>query len=98
LVILQLKNLITIFIKKKKLRRKFFNYRTKTFLILVPETLACISNTANLVANSSNQNDTPSKIQKIIGSNLPRHILQRKQVAKLNKKKLIENNEKENNN
>ena len=34
----------------------------------------------------------------MIGSNLPRHILQRKQVAKLNKKKMIENKDKENSN
>jgi hypothetical protein len=61
------------------------------FFYLVPE--GCLSNTSNLNASS---NDTPSKLQKLIISSLPRHILQRKQVAKLNKKKLIEKNDKEN--
>ena len=66
-------------------------------LILVPESLECKSNAGNLL-NLINSNDTPSKLQKMIGSNLPRHILQRKQVAKLNKKKMIENKDKENSN
>ena len=50
---------------------------------------------------NSNANDSPSKQiingSKLVSSNLPRHILQRKQVEKLNKKKLIESHDKENN-
>lgn len=63
------------------------------FYVKVPENL---SNNAN--SGLVNGNDPSGQFGlKIASSNMPRHILQRKQVEKLNKKKLIDYNDKENN-
>lgn len=55
------------------------------------------SNLFYLVPENCNFNDSPGQYGlKIASSNMPRHILQRKQVEKLNKKKLVDLHDKEN--